>query len=339
MKKYTLHGLGFIILVVTTAVFAEDIKLAQTGFQFLSVASDARATAMGEAMTTIQGQSGSLFFNPAAMARSKSPVSAKFSQNQWIADINYMTASVSFAPRSGYYGVMGLSFQSVDYGKVQGTMVAENDAGYVDTEIIEPTAMALGFGYARALSDKFSVGGHIKSTYQYLGHSVVPESDTSNTVIKNWATALAYDFGTIYETGWKDFAFGMTVRNFSQEIKYQNEGFQLPLTFTLGASIDISQFARLGFLKALSPDSKFIVSVDALHPRSYSERVNVGIEYNPVKYLYLRSGYYGNYDERGLTFGAGIHTGSIARSIAVDFGYTPFGIFNSVQQLSIQITL
>ncbi len=331
---------GFILLSVLSIGLSEDIKLAQTGFQFLSVASDARATGMGEAMTTMKGQSNAVFFNPAGMARSTQLLSANFSQNQFIAGINHITASVGFAPNNGYFGVFALSVQSVDYGEVQGTMVWNNEPGYIDTEIFEPTALAVGVGYARSLSDKFSIGGHIKSTYQYLGRSVVPETDTTNQVIRNWASTLAYDFGTLYETGWNDFSFGMMVRNFSQEIKYQTEGFQLPLTFSIGASIDLSDFIFLSFLKSpLNRDSKFMLSVDALHPRSYSERTHIGIEYNPLSILYLRTGYYGNYDERGLTYGVGFKVARKDTGIGIDYAFTPFGIFDSVQQLSFQITL
>jgi len=340
MINHTILQKAILIIGVSTIGFSDDIKLAQTGFQFLSVVSDARATGMGEAMTTMPGQSNAVFFNPAGMARSTQLITANFSRNQWIADINHLTASIGFAPKNGYYGVFAFSIQSVNYGEVQGTMVWENESGFVDTEIIKPTALAIGAGYAKSLSDKFSVGGHIKSTYQFLGRSIIPDSDTTNTVVKNWVSTLAYDFGTLYETGWKDFSFGMMVRNFSQEVKYQTEGFQLPLMFTIGSSIDLAQFGILGFLKSpFNSDGKFILSVDALHPRSYSERTNIGIEYNPLKILYLRTGYYGNYDERGFTFGVGFRFAVKNNGISIDYAYTPFGIFDSVNQLSFQITL
>ena len=54
-----------------------------------------------------------------------------------------------------------MSFVNVDYGELQGTMVWDNEQGFIDTEIIKPSSLALGIGYAKALSDKFSVGGQI----------------------------------------------------------------------------------------------------------------------------------------------------------------------------------
>ena len=46
----------------------------------------------------------------------------------------------------------------------------------------------------------------------------------------------------IYKTGFKSLNLGMSIRNFSEEIKYIEEGFQLPLTFRIGASIDALDF-------------------------------------------------------------------------------------------------
>ena len=45
----------------------DNDKLAQTGFQFLSVSSDARLAA--DAMTTLKNGSASLFFNPAGLSK------------------------------------------------------------------------------------------------------------------------------------------------------------------------------------------------------------------------------------------------------------------------------
>ena len=44
-------------------------KLAQTGMKFLSFSPDARAAALGDAITAKTGGASSLFYNPAGMAR------------------------------------------------------------------------------------------------------------------------------------------------------------------------------------------------------------------------------------------------------------------------------
>ena len=57
----------------------------------------------------------------------------------------------------------------------------------------------------------------------------------------------------------------MSVRNFSQEIKFEEEGFQLPLTFKIGLSINALDFTSLN-----PEDHALLVVLDAVHPRSYS---------------------------------------------------------------------
>lgn len=98
-----------VVLLMGSTAVGQNRKLGQTGFQFLSVTSDARAAAMGNAMTTVEAYSTSLFFNPAGMARVPNLLDARFSQNQWIADIMHSAFSLSFRPGNGEYGVIGLS--------------------------------------------------------------------------------------------------------------------------------------------------------------------------------------------------------------------------------------
>ena len=60
----------------------------------------------------------------------------------------------------------------MDYGELQGTVVWDNEEGYLDTEKFSPSAFAVGFGY-RSLSESFSIGMHIKKAYQQLGRSII----------------------------------------------------------------------------------------------------------------------------------------------------------------------
>ena len=73
--------------------------------------------------------------------------------------------------------------------------------------------------------------------------------------------------------------------------------------------------------------------MDALHPRSHPERVNLGLEYSFMDIAYARLGYLYNYDERGLTYGAGVNVGPLK----IDYALTPFGVFDNVSRISIGI--
>jgi hypothetical protein len=78
-----------------------------------------------------------------------------------------------------------------------------------------------------------------------------------------------------------------------------------------------------------------LVSIDAVHPRSYSEQLNIGIEYIVLDMLFLRGGYMFNYDERGATFGFGLQK----FGLVFDYAYTPFGVFNNVQRFTIRFSM
>jgi hypothetical protein len=224
-------------LLIANGYSQENKKLAQTGFQFLSIISDARAAAMAEAMTSLQTISSSLFFNPAGMAGMENFCEVSLSSNQWIADINHYTLGIALRPFQGDYGVIGFSVQSVNYGDFYGTRYRSDiDLGYEDTGIFNLSAIAIGVGYAKQITDKFCIGGQIRWIRQDLGESFIPlnsmldPNDPTNThyVADTGRTAnklspLIFDFGTQFKTGIKSLVFGMSVRNFSGEVKYAKE--------------------------------------------------------------------------------------------------------------------
>src|SRR5512143_1122220 len=128
-------------------------KLAQTGFNFLSVGTDARATGMAEAFTTVEGSSAALFYNPAGLARMATFLDLSINHMTWIADIKYLSGSVAFSPFDGRYGVIGVSFMSISYGTFHFTQVAATEKGFIDLDNWpSPNAYVVGLGYGRALS-------------------------------------------------------------------------------------------------------------------------------------------------------------------------------------------
>jgi hypothetical protein len=316
--------------------YSQQVKLAQTGFNFLNVSSDARAGAMGDAMNSISGYSGALSHNPATMADMPNLLNVNASVNSFIADIKYLSINAIVSPWSGNYGVLGISFQSVDYGDVLGTMVWNNSKGYLDTGVLNPSTLAIGIGYAKMISDRFSVGGQAKFAYQSLGESTIPVGNGTTTK-RNVANTVAFDFGTNFKTGIKSLAFGMSIRNFSKEVTYEQEQFELPLLFTIGISANVLEFFEIP-----SSQQSFIISCDATHPRSHPEQLKIGAEYQFMKLIALRGGYITGEDEDGITFGLGVTSSGLGISPAnftVDYAYTPYGVFDHVQRLTVSFSI
>jgi hypothetical protein len=310
-------------------------KLGQTGMKFLNVLPDARAIALGEAFTAVEGSASSLFFNTSTMARMKGFTSVFVGRTNWIADMSHMYAAVAFSPFEAEYGVLGFFLQSVDYGTFEETIRATNERGYIDLGTFKPTGIMFGVGYARALNDKFSVGGNVKYVRQSLGDATNEVAiDGSQQKVSNSTSVFAFDFGLLYKTGYKSLSFGMTVRNFSKEVQYQKEGFQLPLTFRIGLSMNVLDMTDL------DPEThQFLVVADAEHPRDFPEMLRVGGEYRFLNILSLRVGYVSPADEYGVSYGAGVRKEFAGLSFGFDYAYLPFGIFDAVHRFSFQFSL
>lgn len=348
MNHYTGKLLRTVLVILTfsaapaSAVAGENEKLAQTGFQFLSVVTDARAAALGEAMTTTHPGSSAMFFNPAGMAALEGSVDFAGSRNTWIADITHTQFSIAFKPWNGDYGTFGASVQHVDYGEFFGTRVnTASPKGYDDTGIFKLTSLAIGVGYAKELSDRFSVGGHVRWVRQDLGESMITSSirtynagtDSAYRVadtafVGNKLSPFIFDFGTLFKTGYKSLAFGMSVRNFSGEMKYATEGFQAPLVFTLGISMDL-----MDYFEGLRADHSLYCAIDASHHRDHPEQIKIGLEYGFMKMIYLRAGYASaSNDETNFSYGVGV----TKFGFAFDYAYTPYGVFGSVQRMTVR---
>ncbi len=340
MKKYILLSFAF-LFIATVAVFgqAQEMKrqkLAQTGMKFLNVSTDARISALGDAGTALEGTSVSVFYNAAGLGFLSGLADVSLGQVNWIADIKYVQGGAAFNPANGRYGVFGISFLSADYGDLNETIRDANEQGFLDLGQFSPGAVAIGLCYAKALSSQFSVGGNIKYVNQDLGSSIIGFSNQNGYDKKDYtADVLAFDFGVLYRTGFKSLNFGMCIRNFSKEVTYEDESFLLPLVFKIGLAMNV-----LDLYGAVNKNMHaLLVSVDAVHPRDYYEQVNFGCEYLFMDTFSLRLGYSSPNDEHGFSAGIGLQQIYRNYRLAVDYCYTPFGIFNDVHRFSFRFSI
>lgn len=343
----TAFALAFLLFVAPQAQgqvetdLPETEKLAQTGFKFLSVSPDARAAAMANTLTAVpHGSSVSMFYNPASMAHLDQFMDVSVAQTQWIADVDYNTASVALRPAGGLYGVFGLSLVAVDYGQYRATVRVDNSVdpkGYLDYSDIglsnpTPTALAVGLGYARKLTDRFSVGGHARYALRNLGKSVLSKGSSGYSTENYSMNTFVFDFGVLYNTGFRSLNLAMSARNFSQELTYVSENFELPLTFRLGLSMDMMDLVPVN-----SQMHSFLLSVEAERPRDFAEQLKIGGEYEFMNMFSLRAGYLFPTDERGINLGVGFHPEFGDVKFGADYAYTPFGIFGNVNRLGLQL--
>ncbi len=308
-------------------------KRAQTGFKFMRTSTSARAAAMGDAMTAMEAGSIAMFYNPATMAYMTDFASVGVGVTEFFADIDYQSGSIALAPAGGIYGVFGLSFMNVDYGDLEGTVRADNERGYENFGLFSPTALMVGFGYANALSDRFSVGGNVKYATQNLGDALVEMGGNGSDGVwqANSQSSVAFDIGVLYDTGFRSLKFAMSARNFSREITYHEENFELPLILTIGLSMDMTDLVAVD-----QTTHSFVLAVDGYRPRDFYEAVNIGAEYTFMDVLSLRGGYVYPTDEQGISLGAGINAGFTGVNLGADYAYTNYGLLGNVNRISVQ---
>ena len=334
LSAITLFCIFLVCQPLDVSAQASNEKAAQTGMKFLSANVDPRAAALGNAVTTFELGSTSMFYNPAGMANMGTFGHFGAGNMQWIADINYNQASIAFGPSDGKYGIFGVSVTFVDYGNLEGTIRADNDQGFISTGEFGPSAMAIGVGYAIPLTERISIGGGAKYVRQSLGESRMTAGGATQS---NSIATPAFDFGVIYDTGFRGVTFAFSARNFAPEVTYERESFELPLTLRVGLSADV--IALLNSTAAYSENHSFLLTVDGETPRDFSEQVRLGGEYTFMDTFSLRAGYAvprGDYEE-GLSLGGGLQVSVGDLQLGADYAYTSYDTFNGVNRIAIDV--
>ncbi len=285
-------------------------KVGQAGYSFLKIGVDARSAGLGEATVTLENDAATVFFNPAGIT--SIPKNSVFvGYTSWIADIQKTAAA--YARNLGQWGHVAFSAVYMDYNTIEGTEIDPfNPMGYSDIGNIGLQEYAIGLTYGRRFTDRFGFAITAKYCSQDLQ---VKKSDV-----------IAFDVGTIYDLRWHGIKIGMSIQHFARNMKYIEETYRLPLTFHIGAVVDV-----LSVTGIKSDVSNWNFFIEGNNPIDYSERVHLGTEYWYRNMVALRCGYKFNYDEEGLSFGGGIRY----EGFDVSYSYTDFGRYlGSVSRLS-----
>ncbi|MBN1782614.1 PorV/PorQ family protein [bacterium] len=333
MKKINIIAVVVLVTALLTVPARATIKkVAQTGLQFLKVDMSARAAAMGSAYIMAGDDASAMFYNPAGIAFMQNKFDFYSGTTQWIADINYY--SVGLVYHAGNIGTVGLSAIYCDYGDdLIGTRVdmsPGNLKGYtIDENPIDAGAYAIGLSYARSLTNKFTIGGQVKYVMQHLGSNILVQDGKE---IDNRVKGAAFDFGTVFQPGFHSLKIGMSINHFAGQFKYEETAFELPLTFKIGAAMDILDLTG-------EHQNPLFIEIDAIHPRDYTERIHAGGEYVYNNIIALRAGYKFNYDEEGFCAGVGFKFSMKDVNLKVDYAYNTMDIFNAISRFSLGISM
>jgi hypothetical protein len=330
----TLRFLWITAALAVAGSSATAQKVGTTSMQFLKVMPTARGTAMGEAYSTVATGAEAVFWNPGGVARiQRSEFSVTYID--WIFDSQQ--GALSYAMTLGDLGAVGLQVQYVDYGVFDEALA--NPARLTGRQF-HPFTYLVGLSYARSLTDRFSTGVTVKFAHEslfdqgsvsYVSVQGLPE--TANT----YTNGLLFDFGLVYNTGYRSVKIAAAVQNFGASLKYAKESSPAPLLFRLGIGADLFGANSLfGQLEGHRVSGAF----DIFQPNDYTQQMHAGIEYEYAEVFAVRMGYKFNYDSEGFTIGGGVRQKLADLNLSFDYSYGSLGEYlGQVHRISLGVGL
>jgi len=304
-------------------------RIGQSGWQFLHLPTVARNAALADVKTGLHNNGvTAVFANPAKLT-DINYIDASFTNTSYIADINYLTGAV--AMNFGDIGVFGLHISNLDAGEMIRT---ENvyDPGLDITErsgdlgTFTAGDIKAGISYAKLITANLSVGGN----FSYL------QEKLDNTTVENFTV----DLGLFFKTGFRSLTLSMVASNMGPDQEFTGfteiyglpQSVRMPVNYRLGLTYDI--------IEASDDGSHQLVSfLEGVHPNDGPERVHAALEYSFINIFHLRGGYAFNYDEKGLTAGAGIYYNMSGVTGRIDYAYLDYGRLDSVHLFTLGFAL
>lgn len=308
-------------------------KVGAAGAQFLKIGVGARANGMAGAFAGVGGDLSSLYWNPAGIAQIKG-IAANFSYTQWFANFGHSFAAASM-PLGDRFAV-ALQATAFNSDRIPVTTV---DAPEGTGTYYTVSDMAIGATFAGYLTDQFSFG----VTAKYINNSF--SSLSSNGV--------AFDIGTLYETGIQGIRLAFSIHNLGtqqsysgQDLKttqkivkdmnaspldaeYLSSPYSIPLTFRAGVASDVYT----------NETSKVTAAFDFVTTSDVPDQFAIGAEYTWNDFVSVRGGYRIGNDQFGLAGGVGLKYIGGGFEGMLDYSINPTTDLGLVNRLSVNIAI
>ncbi|MFN3305650.1 MAG: PorV/PorQ family protein [Candidatus Kapaibacteriota bacterium] len=309
------------------------VKVGAAGSQFLKIPIGARANGLAGAYSSVSNDLTSIFWNPAGLADVKY-ISADFSYTQWFAGFKHSFGA--FALPVGRNFTAAIALVALNSGNIEITTLEKPNGTGLSYQVND---VALSFTFSGYLTDQFSFG----LTAKYVNNSI---SNLSST-------GIAFDVGTMYETGIQGIRLGFSIHNLGikqaysgqdlntskklyealnaapLDIAYISNSYSLPLIFRAGLSSEVWKVE----------DHKLIVAGDFITLSDTPEHFALGAEYTFKDFLALRAGYQFGTDVFGLSGGVGLKYFAGGFEGEFDYSITPTKNIGLVNRLSIKVAV
>lgn len=338
--------LVMLLLVLVVSLQGQNInKTGTTAAKFLSIGAGSRAVAMGGAFVAVADDATAMYWNVGGLPQVKRP-ELLVNYTKWIADIDF--TFVGFVLPVSRVGTLGINITGMTMDEMAVTTYgAEDGTG----ETFKAGSYAVGFSYARQLTDRFSIGGNFKYIQEFISQSA--------------SRGFAVDIGTLFISPFKGVRFGVSISNFGQKLQIGGEDllvqkdidqtqagnnesvnaelstdkFDLPLLLRVGIAKDVVSTRQI----------RLTLAMDAMHPNDNVEYVNSGFELGlfdgflnlrgGVKSLYLDRTVRADETEELFTLGGGLNTrlqGDMG--LWADYAFESFEHLGDVHKFTVRVS-
>ena len=300
-----------------------DENVGTAGAQFLRIPVGARAVALGKAFSAAATDGSALFWNPAGVMRTPGRVNYFAGHCVYTADIDLDYLSVHTRRQDFGFGLVMGALRSGDILRTD-EYHQEGTGQYFNAN-----QFFLGGTVARAMTDRFSIGGTLKYYQENLDQYQIK--------------AMLADLGILYLVGWNDLRVGFSVRNFGSDLKPSGSPPALPDGYTPAPEFQSFPAPTVGAFGVantwnLSPNLGLLTTADFNHPSDYKESFRFGSELGLKKMLFLRAGYETSRAEGGLAAGFGLQLERKQFLVRIDYAVSDLGSFGTIHHISVDLS-
>lgn len=325
------------------------------GADFLTIAPNARAGAMGSIGAATAPDVYSLYWNAAKTVFNESNMEIAYTYSPWMREI---AKDINLSALSFYRKIDDVQAVSVGFRYFSMGEIAFTDENGISAGDHNPYEMSIDLAYSRLLGRYLSAG----ITFKYI-RSQLGMGKEINGIKLNAANAMAADISLFYNRGTQilgkasTYRFGFTMANIGSKLKYGDHTTDayLPGDLRLGASLETQFGKQHSLMLSAEANSLMIPRIEDNETpdqsgvggyfsafgdlRADNLFFGVGAEYWYARTLALRAGYhYGNENSgRPTYFSAGF--GLRYFNIAADFSYIAAISDNNPLRNSLQLTV